>query len=150
MPSQLFLLCLFHLFIFSPTPIISGSFASLWCMAPLKWFRARKPGTKAWLWVEFPVLVSEFRSYPIHTAWYLALNHLLVVQFMCLFYAKLVTGKPPFPPRESCAHDFNKPSSAASQLEGSAHWITTPLLQHSITSDSSLERSSWFDKFLWK
>lgn len=53
-------------------------------------------------------------------------------------------------PHESCAHDFNKPSSAASQLGGSAHWITTPLLQHSITSDSSLERSSWFDKFLLK
>lgn len=149
MPFQLFLLCLFHLFIFSPTPIINRPFVSLWCMAPLKWFRARKPGTKMWLWVEFPVLISEFSSYPINTVWYLPLNHLLVVYFMCFFYAKHVTGKPPFP-QENCAHDFNKPSSAASQLGGSAHWITTPLPQHSITSDSSLERSSWFDKFLLK
>lgn len=45
---------------------------------------------------------------------------------------------------------FNKPSSAGSGGGGCAHWITTLLLLHSIKSDSSLERGSWFDKFLLK
>lgn len=45
---------------------------------------------------------------------------------------------------------LNKPSSAVSRVGGCAHWITTLLLLHSIKSDSSSERGSWFDTFLLK
>ncbi len=45
---------------------------------------------------------------------------------------------------------FNEPSSAVSGMGGCAHWITTLLLLHSIKTDSSLQRGSWFDRFLLK
>lgn len=45
---------------------------------------------------------------------------------------------------------FNKTSSAVCRVGGCAHWITTLLLLHSIKSDSSSERGSWFDTFLLK
>lgn len=52
--------------------------------------------------------------------------------------------------REKKKLHLNKPSSAVSRVGGCAHWITTLLLLHSIKSDSSSERGSWFDTFLLK
>lgn len=124
-----------------------------WSSCLFLWFFAVfwRMADKRWFFFVFPVFISK-HFFKVNTVKTLYISCLLVIYFNFLFVficASPVIGKPLFAPRRFCPW-FEKPSSASSQLGGSAHWITTRLLQHSITSNSSLEHSSWFDEFLLK